>query len=61
MEEGRFGLVYIKDGYVYPAYTQSEEFRGIVDTMVKMGSFGDKIIVDKSQVLGKIKESEKDS
>jgi hypothetical protein len=54
--KGKFGLLYInEEGEVFPAYPKGEEERGMVDSLVKMGMFGENIIVDKDNQIGELK------
>lgn len=56
MVKGKFGLLYInEEGKVFPAYPKGEKEREIVDSLVKMGMFGDNIIVDKDNQIGELK------
>jgi len=50
--KGKFGLVYIEDEKIYPAYLKGKENKELLNTVIKGGMFGDKIIIDKDKQIG---------
>ena len=58
--KGKFALIYIENGNVYPTYPKDVEGREMVDNLVKMGMFGQDIAIDKKQPLGVIKDDKND-
>ena len=58
--KGKFALIYIEKGNVYPAYPKDAEGRKMVDNLVKMGMFGQGIAIDKKQLIGVIKDDKND-
>ena len=59
--KGKFALIYIENGNVYPAYPKDTEGREMIDNLVKIGMFGQGIAIDKKQLIGVIKDDKNDN
>ena len=59
--KGKFGLLYIEDGKVFPAYPKTKEHKEMVNNLVHMGFFGKGIVIDKEQQLGEVEETKENN
>ena len=61
MGKGKFGLLFVdEEGNVFPAYAKNKEDRETIDFLVRHGMFGDTIIIDRNNQIGKLAKNEEE-